>query len=284
MRKTKHKLFTGAVCGLCALLLAANGGMVRKASAHARYCDDGYYEGSGTRVSTDYTIEYDSYVEHNEYYVYQAPSLHNGGTGATNCCSSKAGTNVIAFYDRYYTNLIEDFEPGMEYKGIYRYFPNIESVKIPALHTTLYNYMNVNVNYPGATEDDFKSGLKRYVNEQGYNVNYKSAHQNAKMVNLTKIQQMVNNNQVAVLCFSGYNFVYGFTVASTYRKVYQEAVDAGHMMMVYGYFTVDYYKNGRLFLTETYLQASMCNGLGDQGFIKMNDYGNIDDAFIVEIS
>lgn len=284
MRKTKHKLLTGAACGLCALLLAANGGMVKKASASAYYCDDGLYEGEGTRVSTTYTVEYDSYVEHNEYRVYYAPSLHNGGTGATNCCSSTAGTNVVAFYDRYYTNLIPNFEPGMAYNGVYRYFPNIESEKIPALHTTLYNYMNVNVNYPGASEDDFKSGLKRYVNEQGYNISYKSAHQNAKTVNLTKIRQMVNNHQVAVLCLSGYNFVFGFGIENNSRTVYQETVDAGHMMMVFGYFTVDYYKNNQLFLTETYLEASRCNSLADKGYIKLNDYGNIDDAFVVEIS
>lgn len=284
MRKTRHKFLAGAACGLCALLLVANGGMVKKASASAYYCDDGLYEGEGTRVSTTYTVEYDSYVEHNEYRVSCAPSLHNGGTGATNCCSSTAGTNVVAFYDRYYTNLIPNFDPGVSVSGVYFYFSNIEGVKIPALHTTLYNYMNVNVNYPGASEDDFKSGLKRYVNEQGYSVNYRSAHQNAKTVNLTKIQQMVNNHQVAVLCFSGYNFVFDIIDNSGSRTVYQEAVDAGHMMMVFGYFTVDYYKNGQLFLTETFLEASSCNAMADQGYIKLNDYGNIDDAFVVEIS
>ena len=54
-------------------------------------------------------------------------------------------------------------------------------------------------------------------------------------------------------------------------------------MMVYGYFTVDYYKNGSKFLTETYLCASSCNSFADAGFIKMDDNLTIDDAIIVQI-
>lgn len=284
MKRTKNKLLLVAVWLACILLIAANGLAVGRASASAaHYCDDGFYEGSGSSTSANYTIEYDSYVEYNDYRVTCAPSLHDGGAGTTNACTAIAGLNVMAFYDRYYTNLIPNHEPGIEFQGKYRYLPNLDSVEIQDLFLTLYDYMQVNVSAPGATETDFKNGLTRYVNEQGYNVSYNSMYKNATTVNLTKVQQMVNNKRVGVLFLSGYNFVYGFDVEENSRTVYRSVYTSGHVMMVYGYFTVDYYKNGSKFLTETYLCASSCNSFADAGFIKMDDNLTIDDAIIVQI-
>lgn len=272
---------------VCAFLLMLNSfGVVSGVSvrASAYYCDDGLFEGSGTQVSANYTIEFDYYVEHNEYRVECAPSLNNGGTGATNDCTATAGTNVIAFYDRYCPNLIPNHEPGVEVAGIYRYFPNMGSTAIETLHTTLYNYMGVNSVAPGASKDDFKSGLERYVTEQGYSISYSSIYESTKTVNLTQIKQMVNRKQVAVLFFMGYHFIYGFDTTETSRTVYRGISEAGHAMMIYGYFTVDYYKNNQKILTETYLEASSCNSFADKGYIKFNDYGTIDDAIRISIS
>ncbi len=285
MKTNSKKLLTITLWLVCAILIAINGfGLAVKYNANASYyCDDGLYEGEGAHVSSTYIVEYDSYVEHNEYRVNSAPGLH-GGTNTTNDCAATAGTNVVAFYDRYYTNMIPNYEPGVTVGGSYRYFPNLGSDKISSLHNTLYNYMNINVNNPGATEDDFKNGLKRYVNEQGYSIGYSSIHQDAQNVNITKLQQMINSKRVAAIFLLGYNFVFSFDVSETSRTVYQERSNAGHIMMVYGYFTVDYYKSGRLFLSETYLQVSSCNSMGDLGYMKLNDFGTIEDAVMISIS
>lgn len=284
MKRTKNKLLLVAVWLACILLIAANGLAVGRASASAaHYCDEGVYEGSGSSTSGTYTITYDSYVEHNDYRVTCAPSLSNGGAGTTDGCAAVAGLNVLAFYDRYYTNLIPNHEPGIEYNGEYTYMPNLGSTALKELYLTLYSYMQVGVSGPGASEADFKNGLTRYVNEQGYSVSYNSMYKNATTVNLTKVQQMVNNKRVGVLFLSGYNFVYGFDVEENSRKVYCSVYTSGHVMMVYGYFTVDYYKNGSRFLTETYLCASSCDSFADAGFIKMDDNLTIDDAIIVQI-
>lgn len=282
MRKTKKKALSFVLWAVCAMLIALNGlGMAGARKAKAYYCDDGTYQGEGTHVSSTYTVEFDSQVEHNEYFVDEAPGLLGGGSPG-NDCTAVAGTNIVAFYDRYYTNLIPNYAPGAIIAGSYWYFSN--SNETIALHSTLYDYMNVNVTYPGASEDDFKNGLKRYVNEQGYNIAYSSIHQNAQTVNLTKLRQMINSNRVAAIFFLDYNFIFGFDVTETSRTVYQEKANASHVMMVYGYFTVDYYKNNRLFLTETYLQVSSCNAMGDLGYVKLNDYGTIEDAVMITIS
>lgn len=284
MRKTKKKALSFVLWAVCAMLIALNGlGMAGARKAQAYYCDDGTYRGEGTHVSSTYTVEFDSQVEHNEYFVDEAPGLH-GGENPGNDCAATAGTNIVAFYDRYYTNLIPNHEPGAVIAGSYWYFPNLGSTAILSLHSTLYEYMNTNVTYPGTSEDDFKNGLKRYVNEQGYNIAYSSIHQNAQTVNLTKLRQMINSNRVAAIFFLDYNFIFGFNVTETTRTVYQEKANASHVMMVYGYFTVDYYKNNQLFLTETYLQVSSCNSMGDLGYVKLNDFGTIADAVMITIS
>lgn len=54
-------------------------------------------------------------------------------------------------------------------------------------------------------------------------------------------------------------------------------------MMVYGYQTIAYYKNGVNFRTDTYLQASSGFGSAETGYIKMNDYIGIMDALIINI-
>lgn len=285
MERIKKRRRLAAVWTVCAMLTAVSGfgtAASVRAKASAYYCDDSY-EGSGESVAATYTIEYDDYVEHNEYRVSCAPALNNGGTGALNGCTATAGTNVVAFYDRYYTNLIPNYEPGMSYNGVYRYLPNLGSEAIRTLHTTLYNYMGVNAVVPGATEDDFKNGLKRYVNEQGYSISYDSMYESAKTVNLAKVRQMVQSNKVAVVFCMGYNFVNYFDVTETSRTVYLRTCDAGHVMMIYGYFTVDYYKDNQIFLTETYLCASSCSSIAEKGYIKLNDYGTIDDAVMITI-
>lgn len=282
MRKTKKKALSFVLWAVCAMLIALNGlGMAGARKAQAYYCDDGTYRGEGTHVSSTYTVEFDSQVEHNEYRVSAAPSLY-GGSLTYNDCAVTAGLNIVTFYDRYYTNLIPDYAPGAVIVGNYRYFSNSNTTL--SVHSTLYEYMNTNVTYPGTSEDDFKNGLKRYVNEQGYNIAYSSIHQNAQTVNLTKLRQMINSNRVAAIFFLDYNFVFDFKVTDSSRIVYQEKANASHVMMVYGYFTVDYYKNNQLFLTETYLQVASCNSMGDRGYVKLNDYGTIEDAVMITIS
>lgn len=289
MQKTKRNKNKIAVCLLSGALLAANivasaSGASASASGEtaAHYCDDGY-GGQGTHVSTTYTVEYDYAVEHNEYRVGCAPSLCGSGSNFSNDCTAIAGLNVCVYYDRYYPDLIPNYTPGISVGSIYRYLPSRGSAAINTVHSTLYSYMGVNSAGWGASEDGFKSGLARYVTEQGLSVSYSAMYQSGQTVNLARMRQMVGDKQVAVLFLSGYNFVYGFNVTDTARTVYQESADAGHMMMVYGYFTVDYYKNGQLFLTETYLEASSCFGTSDQGYIKMDSYGTIDNALVVAI-
>ena len=287
MKTTKEKRFAaakwamvGVLCLTCAL-----GFTTGRAKASAFYCDDGIYAGEGESVSTTYTIEYDYLVEHNEHRVYEAPGIGNSLSGVSNYCSVLAGVNVVMYYDRFYPNLIPNFDPLFYYgDNEFMYKPDLSYPEVTNVFSTLYNYMNVNVVAPGATENDYKTGLSRYVREKGYNLSFTSFQGNSTCVDLNKVAQMAASNKVGVLFCNRYNFVYGISDYNNVRTVAQKSANVGHMMMVYGYFTVDYYKNGSKFLTETYLEVTSCYSSGDRGYVKMNDYLEIDDALIMNIS
>lgn len=288
MERKKQKLFA-ALLWIVAILLVAISGIgladARASAAESYFCDDGIFAGEGESVRDNYTIQYDSYVQNNKYRVLKAPSYSPYNDGSmTNFCSAIAGMNVVGFYDRYYPNLIPNYEPGITTNSGYFYLPYLGAQELKTLIIDLYSYMRVNVDGPGATEADFKNGLSRYVQEQKHSVSYTSFYKSSTNVNLTKMQQMVAQNKVAVLFLNRYNFVYNIYTYDDHSDVYKINSNSGHMMMVYGYFTVDYYKNGSKFLSETYLEASSCFSTGDQGYIKMDDYLQIQDALIINIS
>lgn len=250
----------------------------------AYYCDDGY-GGEGESIDVSYTVTYDSYVENRDYYVSSAPSYSKVSNDHSNDCASKTGGNIVGFYDRYYTNLISNFDPGILMGSTYVYFPY---AGIPAIRTmieSLYDLMEINVNASGATKQDFMDGLTEYVEGKGYDISFSSFYGNTTTVNLNQVRQMVQNNKVGVLMCSRYNYIYAINHSSSGTSTYisQRNFNIGHMMMVYGYITINFYNEGIKTKSETFLQVSSGFDSGDQGYIKMDDYLNIDDALIVNI-
>ena len=92
----KKRLSAVSIVLVCALAaLAALAGLSLPVSASAsdiKYCSDGSYEGEGTPVVTSEYVYWDSYVEHNEYYVFQAPSYGVTDLSIDNYCAPAAGT------------------------------------------------------------------------------------------------------------------------------------------------------------------------------------------------
>lgn len=277
-----------AVFGIVLFLPLFAGASAAEAEAH--YCDDGYYDegygGEGQSAPASYTIDYDYYVEHREYCSPGAPSYTSVSAEQTNNCASKAGANIIGYYDRYYPELIPDFEPGYLYpNNAYLYFPRVFQEQSDLI-TALYYMMNTNVTAPGATEQDFKDGLTEYVEDHGYDIGFSSFHNNSTSVNYTAVQQMVQQKKVGVLLCSKYNFVFSINHLSSGNStlISKRNYNISHMMMVYGYLIIDYYKDGSCIASETYLQVSSGFADGSQGYIKMNDYLTIDNALVVSIS
>lgn len=300
MMHLKKRILAG-VWAVIAVFAFSNGAALVSAAAQntegdLRFCDDAptddemiYYDGddpyygSGAHYDVSYTLNFDYKVEHFEYEGADAAAITAGGIYAENSCTGHAGACVVGFYDRFYPNLIPDYEPGITSNGVYIYMPDLGQQPLKDMFTKLYNYMQINVGGPGATEEEFKTGLKRYVNEQGCTLSYTTFHKNSSTVNIDRVRYIAPSFQVGVVFMSEYNFVYGFTDTATSRNVIMEYSQNGHVMMVYGVYTVDYYKNGSIFLSETYLQALTCNSSGRKVYLKMNDHIKIVDALIVNV-
>lgn len=249
------------------------------------YLDDSNdYSGGGVSYEDSEYIYRDSYTVNETYRVYQAPSYGNGDTSKTNFCAATAGTNIVGYYDRFYTNLMPNFEPGMINGGIYCYFPDVGFSAVTTVFNTLYDMMDINVGGIGTTGTGFKNGLQSYVQGQGYSLSYTSFYANSKNVNLTAFGNAINAGKVGVLLCTSYNFVYAIVHSDGQTFVSKANSTNAHIMMVYGYITINYYNNGSLFRTDTYLQASSGFGSGEQGYIKMDDDLDIEEALIVNIS
>lgn len=292
--KLKNKKLVGllAVVLYCVLLICSMCLFTKQtvyASAQAGealYCDDLSYDETGAHTSDTYDVYYDSVTVTNKT-VGSAPSYGNGNTTFTNACAPLAGTNVVGYYDRWYTNLIPNYEPGLILSnGKYKYYPEYGSPEVSAVLTNLYNIMKTNQDGPGTSNSNFKNGLKSYVNAAGHNYSTSSFYKNGTMVDLNKLTTAVNENKVGLIMCQQYNFVSQilFINDQNYSHVVKTNSSVGHIMMVYGYRIVEYFKNGSNFRTDYFLCVSSCYSSAKQGYMQLNDFSTIDEAFIVSIN
>lgn len=287
--KTKEKftaILAAAMLFAAILLPCAAAALPQQAFAaeEQRYCDDEVYYGEGESYNDDQYVYYDSYTIRERNYHISAPTYKGLDLDQTNICAPVAGLNVVVYYDYYYPNLVPGFEPGMISGGLYTYFPDIGWEETDAAVWELHDLMKTNQGAPGTADSDFKNGLVDYFENHGYNMSYSGFYSSQTNVNLSALDTALNQDKVALILCSQYNFVYSFIDHDTYVEIVKRNSNVGHIMMVYGYQIIDYYKNGSLFQSDTYLYVSSGYGSGIQGYIKMNDHLKINEALIVNVS
>ena len=288
--KTKEKftaILAAAMLFAAILLPCAAAALPQQAFAaeEQRYCDDENYSGGeDSSYNDNQIVNYDSRVIREENYHVSAPTYTGLILGETDICAPVAGLNVVVYYDPYFPNLLPNFEPGMEVNGYFRYYPDLNWTQTDEAVWELYNLMDTNQGAPGTANSDFKNGLVDYFENHGYNMSYSGFYSSQTNVNLSVLDTALNQDKVALILCSQYNFVYSFIVRDTYTEIVKRNSNVGHIMMVYGYMIVDYYKDGSVFQSDTYLYVSSGYGTGIQGFIKMNDHLKINEALIVNVS
>ena len=244
--------------------------------------EDGPYQGQGTHTSVDYTINCDEMVVEDWAARPSAPSYGNNDPSMTNVCGPVAGTNIVVYYDQWATNLIPNFEPGMVTSGgSFRYYPDIDWAQTNAVIASLYNLMRV-PEVGGTTSANFKSGLNSYVTGQGYTISHTRCYNRATTLNLTTLKTAINAGKVALLMCSQYNFVYAVNDVTDQGFVDYTQFNStvGHMMMVYGYKTLGYYSNGVKVGEDTFLLVSSGYSTQEQGYMRLNAFSMIDEAWI----
>lgn len=277
---------TFALCALLAFVVLGGFGLSAQAAVgDTVYCDD-IFEGTGEEIPATYSIYCDDYKMSDSATHPYAPSFGKNNSVIKNACGPLTGMNIVTFYDRWYTNLVPNYTPGIvNSDGDYQYLPDMAFAATENSILSLYSLMKT-AELGGTISANFKSGLKKYVQDAGYDISSSSIYSNSLTVNLNKLKTAINQNKVGVIMLRKFNFVYSVqNIQSESRiQVTKINMDAGHMMMVYGFMTLDFYKNGNIIRTETFLNVTSSDGSGDSGYIQVNDYLEIEEALIYTIS
>lgn len=203
--------------------------------------------------------------------------FYHGPSDLSNACGSVAGAEIVAFYDKYFPNLIPDWVSHYEQVEAYRLQ---DSTHVPALIRDLYTRMRTNVDDVGVSRTDFLNGLQSYINDAGYSVSYQSVMSGSK-INYEMCKNAIANNKVIVL-FSAPTNVYSVAIGTNQDSIIPTNIASAHIMVIFGYYEVSYYNNSGLFRTDKYLNVA----LGKAGYTSK--YYRVDStttqaAYIVNI-
>lgn len=258
-----------------------NNGVTLSADAVGLMAENAVYGNVGIMplAATIVTVSFESKDKHEYLMSIQPPTINS--SPYTSACACIAGANIITYYDRYYPNLIADYEPGYWFMDVlYLYYT--QSSKTIAVGSQLYSDMGTTSQ--GTTQTQFVNGMKKYCNRAGYSFGYTSVMSGGKINYSEAIKQMEQNNRPLALFLSGYNVtrvINEWDSKDEYSYYYETA---NHVMVGFGYRYITYtYSNST---TETYNFIYVSSGSGNalDGFFNVNFSGNtINDALAINI-
>ncbi|MDE6618664.1 MAG: hypothetical protein K2K13_06540 [Clostridiales bacterium] len=204
-----------------------------------------------------------------------ATPKYSAVSGMENGCGAVAGAIIVGFYDKYYGNLIPDWDSYYS-SGTYRIQ---NGTYVQTLLFDLYDRMQTNVVAPGVSQDEFKNGLKSYVVDHGYNLQYTSLGA-GNSFNYSAFKTAINNNQPAVLFVKTSN-LYTYQTINNEDVVSAHSIGGNHIMVAFGYYEVKYtLSNGTR--TDKYLKVATGFSMNSASFYKIGSY--VDAAYKVTIN
>ena len=237
----------------------------------ALYGDSGIVSGS-----TTVKVEFKSRSDDNYLMALSIPDFTS--SPYLSSCACLAGANIVAYFDRFSTELIPNYEPGYEYMGYYFYYGGASSV--PDLVTQLYSDMGTTESN-GTTTAQFLSGMNKYVKRAGYTFSYSSVMSGGKL-NYSSVKTSMKNNKPVALFLSGYN-VAEIAMNDTYDSIAYYLFSANHVMVGFGYEDVTYtYASGAKENMQFLYVASGAH-ISPSGFFNINYNTKINDAYAVSI-
>ena len=195
----------------------------------------------------------------------------------SNVCGPLAGTAIVAFYDKYYPELIPDWDSYYPATGKYR--AQVVSYTYPVLNE-LYTLMQTNVKGDGVSESEFKTGLQAYIANQGYSASYTSAMSGGSL-NYSACKAAIDSNKVIAL-FIRPSAVYEISERSGYDNYIESTISGNHIMYAFGYLQIKYYDSTGLFRTETLLKVSTGRTSPKQAYFRVNS-SSLEVAHIVNV-
>lgn len=268
MKKT-NRIKTIALVMLC---LPFCGGWT---SAPNNQPDNRYVGGELISTYASETISYVSKEVVSDITTANGTPRYSAVGGMQNGCGAVAGAMIVGFYDKYYENLIPDWD---SYYSTGRY-KGQNGTTVQTLLFDLYDRMQTNVVAPGVSESEFKNGLKSYVTDHGYNLEYTSLGV-GNSFNYNAFKTAVANNEPAVLLVQSSN-LYFYQTINNEDVITTSNISGNHIMVAYGYYEVRYtLSNGTR--TDKYLYVATGFSGSSAAFYKIGSY--VDAAYKVTIN
>ena len=234
------------------------------------------YQGVGSSYQQEsYTISYHHKTTTSDWIQYGLPQ-YSPATGTS--CANAAGAILNGYYDRFYSNLIPNFQPYLMIGTtlVYR-AGSQETEDMMAQLKTLMGTDETGTTYTG-----FNTGMTSYVQSKGYTYTTTNLISN-NTFNFNAYKTAVSNGKPVALFLNGYAMC--ATVEGDGADTINNVVSVNtHVAIGYGYEETIYYDaNNNVVSTQRHLMVS--SGLAGYGLQIFNmAYGMINKAIAVTIA
>ena len=237
-----------------------------------------HHRGLSTLTPVPYEINYASKTE-TEYSLAKRIPSYVDPNSSLSTCAVVAGTNLIAYHDRFATNLIANYTPGSGLGSMYVY--KTQNATINALHNQLYVDMGTNTAGVGTTVSQFMVGMNTYCVRQGYTANFSRCDTNGAL-NWQSAKVHIDGGRPLVL------FTSEIEISNLEEQTNEDYYDAfwgsdNHAVVAFGYREVDYTKGDNSVQNAKYLYVATGNSQITNGYLNVSNNFNLYEAYAVSI-
>lgn len=230
--------------------------------------------GLGSFTYTYETIYYTHRSENKKELCYRHPACTEMAN-YTNACGPIAAGSIIQYYDRYYTDLIPNFDPGMQEGSLYAY--KMDNSTLETIKEELYVDMHTNQDGSGTTIAWFLNGLTTFVNKRDYRLVFRvCVKSDGFRFDLVK-DSLDNGMPVAI-------FVDHFTAASLLNQTNVEYLEylnstGAHIMAGFGYNEITYTLTDGTTRKDSYIAVATGASSMKRGYYNINYNTTIDQCY-----
>lgn len=248
----------------------------RQTAAHTMYYATDFYGASGF---TDKVFSV-SYVE--RAYKGKGLALATPSYVVSNVtCVPTAGANILGFYDRYCTELIPNFTPGVVYAEKY-YLYNAYDSNVKEAALKLASDMGLkDPSKEGATVAGFLTGFEKYCVNRDYDISFDSSMQGGSF-SFEKAKSQLEAGKPIILFCSEFNIS---TMGETEKsdRITMHTSKDPHAMVAFGYSEYTYKLSNGSTRVYRYLEVATGISILTEAMVYVDSDITIDDAYAVRV-
>lgn len=249
----------------------------------AEYIYNGFNYFGGTTATftnTTFTISYARKTTQEYSIQYDLPNID--GSFENGSCAHTAGTILLVYWDRFYTNIIPNYDPMMvigpfvTYRGL--------TQEVEDLGLELVDLMLIGEPHPGTTFSEFQLGMETLVERQGYTYTTTNLFTNGSF-NFNNYKNSVENNIPVALFLTDFNMLNGIIEEENLDTISNGYCPVSHVAAACGYKIDTYYDaNNNVLQTRNYIKVA--SGLTSYGigYLNINGVTTISKAISIQVS